>query len=85
MQNQIEGSKIEKGQLEGQLGEEHTNKIIETIKQAPENIKNVWNKFISKVNINSDKRIISLISSNNSTALSSNIYSNIGIVAPAIN
>ena len=40
---------------------------------------------ISKVNINSDKRIISLISSNNSTALSSNIYSNIGIVAPAIN
>lgn len=52
LQNQIEDSKIEKGQLEEQLGEEHTNKIIETIKQAPENIKNVWNNFINKVNIN---------------------------------
>lgn len=52
LQNQIESSRIETGQLEKQLGKEHTDKIIETIKQAPEDIKKVWNNFIDKVNIN---------------------------------
>ena len=40
---------------------------------------------ISKLNVNSNSKIISLISSNNSTVISSNIYSNIGIIAPANN
>lgn len=52
LQNKIESSKIEIGQLENKLGKEHTNKIIENIKQAPEDIKKVWNKFINEVNIN---------------------------------
>lgn len=52
LQNQIESSKIEKGQLEKKLGKEHTDKIIETISRTPDNIKKVWNNFINNVNIN---------------------------------
>ena len=52
LQNQIESSKIEKGQLEEKLGKEHTDKIIETISKTPDNIKKVWNNFINNVNIN---------------------------------
>ena len=52
LQNQVKNSKIKKGILEERLGKEHTDKIIETISKAPNNIQKVWNNFIDKININ---------------------------------
>lgn len=52
LQNKIDSSKIEKGQLEEKLGKEHTDKIIDTVKKAPKDIRKVWNNFINEVNIN---------------------------------
>lgn len=43
---------IKIGSLEKTLGKEHTQKIVEAIKNVPEDIKKVWNNFIDKININ---------------------------------